>query len=125
MSANRKVRSQTDVLRRLPCLTAHLIAESLGYFTPQSAANAIVHFTKGEAFFCEWYYDWAGKRFAGGSTKGGDLRDIVKEVGQLAIQNAFKRRRHHRGPMAEFKRAFALVLHVRQGGQGPMFASWF
>ena len=54
-----------------------------------------------------------------------DLRDTVKEVEQLAIQNAFKRRHHHRGPMAEFKQALALVLHVRQGGEGPMFASWF
>jgi hypothetical protein len=114
--ANKKIRSQNDVLQRLPCLTAHLIAESLGYFTPQSAANAIVRYAKSEAFFCEWYYDWASKRFANGNTKSGDLRDTVKEVGQLALQNAFERRRHHRGPMAEFKRALVLVLHVRQGG---------
>lgn len=125
MAANRKVRNQHDVLRRLPCLTAHLIAESLGYFTPESAANAIVHITKDEAFFCEWYYDWASKRFANGNSTGGDLRDTVREVGQLALQNAVKRRHHHRGPMAEFKRALALVLHVRQGGEGPLFASWF
>ncbi len=125
MVANRKTRSQQDVLQRLPCLVAHLIAESLGYFTPQSAANAIAHYTKGEAFYCEWFYDWASKRFVAGSTKCADLRDTVKEVEQLAIQNAFKRRHHHRGPMAEFKQALALVLHVRQGGEGPMFASWF
>jgi hypothetical protein len=125
VTANTKIRHQDDVLRHLPCLTAHLIAESLGYFTPESAANAVAHFTKCEAFYCEWYYDWASKRFASGNRKSGDLRDTVKEVGQLAIQNAFKRRHHHRGPMAEFKRALALVLHVRQGGQGPLFASWF
>ena len=57
-----KTRSQSDVLQRLPCLVAHLIAESLGYFTPEAAANAIAYYTKGEAFFCEWYYDWASKR---------------------------------------------------------------
>lgn len=125
MATNRKIRSQQDVLQRLPCLTAHLIAESLGYFTPESAANAIAYYMKGQGFFCEWYYDWASKRFANGNTKGGDLRDTVKEVGELALQNAFKRRHHHRGPMAEFKRALALVLHVRRGGQGPLFASWF
>lgn len=125
MAASRKIRSQQDVLRRLPCLVAHLIAESLGYFTPQSAANAIAYYSKGEAFFCEWYYDWASKRFANGNTKCADLRDTVREVGELAIQNAAKRRHHHRGPMAEFKRALALVQHVRQGQEGPIFASWF
>ena len=113
------------MLRRLPCLVAHLIAESLGYFTPQSAANAIAYHTKGEAFFCEWYHDWASKRFGNGNTQCGDLRGTVGEVGGLALQNAVSRRSHHRGPMAEFKRALALVLHVRQGGEGPIFASWF
>ena len=45
-----KIRNQADVLHRLPCLVAHLIAESLGYFTPEAAANAIAYYTKGEAF---------------------------------------------------------------------------
>jgi hypothetical protein len=102
-----------------------LIAESLGYFTPQSAANAIAHYTKGEPFFCEWFFDWASKRFTNGNTKCPDLRDTVLEVSRLAIQNAFHRRTHHRGPMADFKRALALVVHVRQGGESPVFASWF
>lgn len=115
----KKIRSQSDVLQRLPYLVAHLIAESLGYFTPEAAANAIAFYTKGEAFFCEWYYDWASKR------NKTDMRSTVLEVGELAIQNAVRRRGHHRGPMAEFKRALALVLHVRQGGEGPVFASWF
>ena len=70
----RKVRSQADVLQRLPCLVAHLICESLGYYTPQAAANAIAYFTRGEAFFCEWYYDWAAKRFASRNTKCHNLR---------------------------------------------------
>ena len=114
-----KTRSQSEVLQHLPCLTAHLIAESLGYFTPEGAANAIAYYTKSEAFFCEWYHDWASKRNKSG------LRDTVREVGELAIKNAVSRRSHHRGPMAEFKRALALVLHVRQGGEGPTFAAWF
>ena len=114
-----KIRSQSDVLQRLPCLVAHLICESLGYFTPEAAANAIAYYTKGEAFYCEWYYDWASRR------NKGNLRDTVKEVGELALQNAVRRRSHHRGPMAEFKRALALVRHVRQGNEGPIFASWF
>lgn len=125
LADTRKVRSQEDVLEHLPCLVAHLIAESLGYFTPQAAANAIAHYTKGEAFFCEWYYDWASKRFANGNTKCADIRDTVLEVGEVALQNASTRRHRHRGPMAEFQRALALVHQVRQGDQGPLFASWF
>jgi len=39
----KKSRTQAEVLHRLPYLVAHLIAESLGYFTPQSAANAIAY----------------------------------------------------------------------------------
>lgn len=120
-----KIRTQADVLQRLPCLVAHLIAESLGYFTPQSAANAIAYYTRGEAFCCEWYYDWASKRCANGNTKCADVRDTVREVGELALLNACNRRNRHRGPMAEFRRAIALVRHVRQGGEGPVFASWF
>ena len=123
--ANRRPRSQQDVIQRLPCLMAHLIAESLGYFTPQSAAHAIAAYSKGEPCFCEWYYDWAAKRLRNGNTTSTDLREVVREVGELAIQNAVERRTHHRGPMAEFKRALAIVLHVRDGGEGPTFASWF
>ena len=117
-----KTRSQSEVLQRLPSLVAHLICESLGYFTPEAAANAIAYYTRGEPFFCEWYHDWASKR---SRKTNADMRDTVREVGKLAIQNAVSRRRHHRGPMAEFRRALAIVLHVRQGGESPLFASWF
>ena len=89
------MRTQSGVLQRLPCLVAHLIAESLGYFTPEAAANAIAYYTRGEAFFCEWYHDWASKRCR--NTKA-DLRDTVLEVGELAIRNAVSRRSHHRWP---------------------------
>ena len=119
----RKPRSQAEVLQHLPCLVAHLIAQSLGYFTPEAAANAIASYSRGEAFFCEWYFDWAHKRCSG--TRCAELRDTVREVGQLALQRAVQQRRHHRGPMNEFQQALALVQHVRQGGHGPLYASWF
>jgi hypothetical protein len=92
---------------------------------PESAAHAIVAYTKVEPCSCEWFYDWASKRLRNGNTNITDLRDVVREVGELVIRNTVERRTHHRGPMAEFKRALALVLHVREGGEGPMFASWF
>jgi hypothetical protein len=31
-----------DAIRRWPRIVAHLIAESLGYFTPEGAANALL-----------------------------------------------------------------------------------
>jgi hypothetical protein len=49
-----------DVLRRYPRLVAHLICESLGYFSPDAPANAIVHGKRGERFACEWYVHMAG-----------------------------------------------------------------
>lgn len=122
---NRKIRSQQEVLQHLPCLTAHLIAESLGYFTPETAANAIACYTRSESFFCEWFYDWAERRLDSGNTECDGLRETVKEVGELVLRNAIRQRSRHGGPVAEFKRALALVRHVRQNGQGPMFASWF
>jgi hypothetical protein len=120
-----KVRCRADVIQRLPRLVAHLVCESLGYFTPQAAANAIAYHTRAEPFSCEWYYDWASKRFASGNTQRADVRGTVVEVGKLAIENACRRRNRHRGPMADFKQAWALVQHVRQGGEEPAFASWF
>lgn len=117
---SRKVRSQQDVIQRLPCLTAHLIAESLGYFTPESAAKAIACYTRDEGFYCEWYYDWGERRLASGNTECDGLRETVKEVGELVVRNAIRRRSHHGGPVAEFKRALALVRHVGQGCQRPV-----
>ena len=109
-----KPRTQEDVLQRYPRLTAHLICSSLGYFTPRSAANAILQYTKNEPCYCEWYYDW--------SIKGKlDLR----EVGRKSLEIAFMHRHYHKGPMAEYQQAIALVENARSGGKDPLFASWF
>ena len=116
---SRKVRSQQDVIQRLPCLTAHLIAETLGYLTPEAAAKAIACYTRSEGFFCEWYYDWGERRLASGNTECDGLRETIKEVGELVLRNAIRRRSHHRGPMAEFRQALALVRQLRQGCQRP------
>lgn len=117
-TSNKKVRSQQEVFQHLPCLTAHLIAESLGYFTPESAAKAIACYTKGEGFFCEWFYDWGERRLASGNTECDGLRETIKEVGELVLRNAIRRRNHHGGPVVEFKQALALVRQLRQDDQG-------
>lgn len=48
-----KVLTQDEVLRRWPRVVGHLIAESLGYFTPRAAANAIIMFKLGKP---SWFY---------------------------------------------------------------------
>jgi hypothetical protein len=103
-----------ETLDRWPRLTAHLICGSLGYFTPQAAANAILHYRRGEPFLCEWYTHMAGFN-----------REKLLDVGRKVLEHAFRSRHHHRGYMAHYPQARALVEHVRRGGEGPLFASWF
>lgn len=62
---------QEEVLQRFPRLVAHLICESLGYFTPLSAANALLHYRENQPFWCEWYIHIAGLRSANGGRRAG------------------------------------------------------
>lgn len=109
--------SQAEVLRRYPRIIAHLICQSLGYFTPLSAANAVSHFLDGSAFFCEWYCHMAG---------GFDQESVV-QAGGYALRAAIRRRHSHKGCMAEYKHALALVkAEIESGGRtAHMLASWF
>ncbi len=107
--------TQQEVLARYPRLVGHLICCSLGYFTPGAAANAVVAHIRGESNGCEWYTHMA---------QGWDT-DKLLQVGRETLASAFRQRHHHQGYMSEYRQAKALVDHVRQGGQGPVFASWF
>lgn len=104
-----------EVLHRWPRLVSQLICESLGYFTPRAAANAILEYKRGHAFYCEWYVHMAG----------GYNREKVLEVGREVIKQAIRTRKYHRGYMADYPTARALVEQVRRGGPDPLFASWF
>ena len=104
--------SPAETMRRYPRLTAHLICESLGYFTPKSAANAILQHRQGREFGCEWYSHMAS----------GD-RSLL-QVGADTLQAAFRRRRNHRGYMAEYARARTMVQMELAGDPGPTFSSW-
>ncbi len=39
--------TRDDTMQRYPRLVGHMICESLGYFTPESAANALASYIKG------------------------------------------------------------------------------
>ena len=104
-----------EVMDRYPRLSAHMICESLGYFTPEAAAHAILHYLQGHPFYCEWYMHMAG---------GEKSADRIRDLGTKVIERAFKERHHHQGFMAHYPAARALVEEVRGGGEGPVFMSW-
>ena len=115
--------TKEDVLRRWPRITAHLISESLGYFTPNSAAGAVLAFKFGKPYFCEWYSDWAHKRTVGGPGCCSNHAALV-EVGEIALRSAVADRHRHKGFMADYGQAMACVA-AEKLGRGPVLASWF
>ncbi len=103
----------TEILARYPRLSAHLICESLGYFTPLGAANAIKHYALGQPFACEWYAHMAGWD-----------RPALIDTGRRVLEAAFRRRHRHRGFMAHYPLAMAIV-NAALKGHYPQGASWF
>jgi len=118
---NGKELTQECVLRRYPRLVAHMICESLGYFTPRAAANALIAYKLGRPFYCEMYCHAAQFRNA-----RRDLHDkgSVWTVTRDFPRQAFKNRAHHKGYMAEYAHARAIVAAALKGNH-PVLASWF
>jgi hypothetical protein len=104
-----------EVLERYPRLTGHLICESLGYFTPRSAANAILMHIQEKPFACEWYVTMA---------RGYNDKMLIL-IGNGTLERTYQNRKYHTGYMANYLQAKALVMQVRKGGPDPVFASWF
>ena len=94
-------------MRRYPSVTAHIIAESLGYATPSCAARILKDAKEGRENFCEWIYTCYNK-------------DPMK-----AVQNAIKNRHFHERFMSDYKYAKALVEHAIKTEKEPLLASWF
>ena len=117
MTVKVKTRPDTieETLDRYPRLVGHMLCESLGYFSPGAAANAILHYIRGHAFFCEWYYHMAWKD---------QSRDNILDIGREVIGRAFSKRHHHQGFMADYATARAIVEDVRSGVEDPIFMSW-
>lgn len=99
--------SLENIRQRWPRLTAHLIAESLGYATPDKAAFIIRDALLGQRNWCEWI----DACYAGDAAK--------------ALRHAIGRRHHHKGYMADYRQALRIVRHVNAGHRGPDLASWF
>lgn len=96
-----------DAVARWPLLSAHLIAESLGYAVPTLAGIIILDAANGRPNYCEWMMH----------TFSGDARK--------AVQKTFKNRRQHRGFMADFPTALEIVRNYLETQDEPLLASWF
>lgn len=118
MGINFKDTTPEEVMAKYPRITAHLIAESLGYFTPKRAAMAIIKAKNNEPFFCEWYSDCARKY--------GDMwdRENVQKVTKEILRQAISYRHTHEGCMASYKQAKQIVYKAIKGNE-PTLASWF
>ncbi len=113
-----------EAMKKYPRLVAHLICESLGYFTPMSAANAIAHYINGEPFYCEWYYHMAQ---CGGELRAGETLDRrMLEIGRERLKYAYCGRKSHTGYMAHYPLARSMVDRAIQHGEQPNFdlMSW-
>lgn len=96
-----------DYLQRYPRICAHIICHSLGYASPTTAASILRHAHRDEPDYCEWIW----------SCYGADAKK--------AVQGAIRGRHAHRGYMAEFDLAYALVRRAAESGDEPPFGSWF
>lgn len=99
--------STRETMKRYPRITAHVIAESLGYATPTCAARILKDAREGRENYCEWIYSCYGK-------------DPLE-----AVQGSIQRRHYHKGFMSDYKRAYALVRHSIETGNEPLLGSWF
>lgn len=108
-----------EVLTKYPRIVSHLICESLGYFTPNSAAQALVAAKENRPYFCEWY-SW----IAGDCTRGSYDATKVTEVTNLVLSAAIRNRQQHKGYMSDYQLARQCVS-AELKGKGPSLASWF
>lgn len=107
MNKRIKELSAEDTMKRYPCLTAHVIAESLGYAAPSRAARILKDAREGRENYCEWIYS------------------CYRSDPLPAVRNSIRNRHHHRGFMAEYRLAKKLVDRAIETGDEPIFGSWF
>ncbi len=143
------------IMKKYPRLTAHLICESLGYFSPRCAASAIYAHVNKKPYFCEWYESLfrgtiteeekqtlreldeessalcAAGQYAKQEETMRKSREIIslvnQRINQKVIRNTFRHRRSHRGYMADYCQAKAIVQMYVEKQKQPHggLASWF
>jgi hypothetical protein len=96
-----------EFMRRYPRVTAHIIAESLGYATPTKAAMIGLHGMRDEPDWCEW------------------IMACYRGNARGALEDAIRKRRYHKGFMCDYKAALFIVRRMIGTGDEPLLASWF
>ena len=99
--------TRDDIMRKFPNVVAHLICESLGYATPTHAAYILQRAIVGDPDYCEW------------------IDACWRNDPTGPVRAAIRGRHHHRGYMAHYPNARALVQHYLDENREPVFASWF
>lgn len=103
----KKPETAHEFIRRYPRVTAHIIAESLGYATPLRAAQIGLDGLHGRINYCEW------------------VDACYRGNARACLENSIRNRHHHKGYMAEYRLAKKLVDMYLETGEQPLFASWF
>lgn len=121
-----KENDATTMMKRYPRLVAHMICQSLGYFTPFRAAQAVAYYKDNKPYFCEMYSHSVHLRSKHLTGKENDFfnRDIIMDVQKDFIDYSFKSRHNHKGYMSDYITARKLIVKELEG-KGPEFASWF
>lgn len=105
-------------LARYSRLVACMIDESMGYFTPHAAVNAIVAHKTKEPWSCEWYSHIDSCRNPG---KGWDAEydSRIQAINHDVISEAFRKRKYYL--CARAKR----VVKANLGENESVLAAWF
>ena len=99
--------NRDQYLQRDPRICAHIIAESLGYATPELAASILRDAKAGRPNYCEWIYS------------------CFRADPRPAVRAAIEGRHRHTGYMASYELARAIVCRRLETGESPQFGSWF
>jgi hypothetical protein len=116
------------IAKRYPRLIAHLMCESLGYMSVETAVVTIIRWQEGSGLSCEWFAHIA---FHGANAKrfeGMDYMDRMRVVTRETLQSAIKRRHFHKGYMADIsvgRRAVAKAVGMEPRDSLDSLAGWF
>lgn len=104
---NRRLETAAAYMKAYPRVTAHIICHSLGYATPTNAAMILKDAHERQENWCEWIYN------------------CYDQDPLPAVRQTIRGRHHHKGYMAEYRLAKALVDQANATGEEPILASWF
>lgn len=107
-----------QVLAKYPRLISCMIDESMGYFTPHAAVNAIVAHKAGEYWGCELYSHIDSCQNPGKMWDDG-FDERIKKINHDYISEAFSRRKYYRSEQARY------VVQLNLNGKESVGAAWF